>query len=328
MAWTNPYFDPSKPHHAEDGFRNLEPETREPGGLRRWRRERKEQGLPRPPGEGYEAFARRWWRKADFNDTGDAAWWLGHASMLVRQGGLTVLTDPVFGERASPVRFAGPARRTPSPVDVAGLPSIDVVAISHNHYDHLDRRTVRAIARRFPQATFLVPLGLKRWFDRERIANVRELDWWESTEVRGARFIFVPARHWSARTLWDRNRSLWGGWVVENRGFRFWFAGDTGYSDKLAEIGRRTGPIDLAAIPIGAYAPRWFMRGQHVDPAEALRLHRELGCRRSVAIHWGAFELADDSLDDPPRLLADALAAEGRGDDAFLVLGIGERLPL
>ncbi|WP_426284930.1 MBL fold metallo-hydrolase [Luteibacter sp. E-22] len=328
MAWTNPHYDRSKAHHAPEGFRNLEPDTREPGGLQRWRKERKEQGLPRPPMEGYDAFVRRWWQRADIGGTDDAAWWLGHATALVRHRGLTVLTDPVLGQRASPVSFAGPSRRTPSPADVAGLPQVDVVLISHNHYDHLDAGTVRALSRRFPQAVFLVPLGLKAWFDRRRIGNVRELDWWESTDVRGAIFTFVPARHWSARTLWDRNRSLWGGWVMAQESFRFWFAGDTGYSDKLAEIGRRAGPIDLAAIPIGAYAPRWFMRGQHVDPAEALRLHREIGCKRSIAIHWGAFELADDQLDEPPRLLGEALAEAGMGADEFMLLNIGGRIAL
>lgn len=328
MPWTNPYFDASKAHHTPEGFRNLEPDTRQPGGLDRWRKERKEQGLPQPPTEGYDAFARRWWQRADFTDSGDAAWWLGHASVLVRHHGLTVLTDPVLGRRASPLSFAGPARRTLAPVDVAGLPPIDVVVISHNHYDHLDAATVRALSRRFPQATFLVPLGLKRWFDRHRIGNVRELDWWASTDVRGATFTFVPARHWSARTLWDRNRSLWGGWVMAHDGFQFWFAGDTGYSDKLAEIGRRMGPIDLAAIPIGAYAPRWFMHGQHVDPGEAVRLHREVGCKRSIAIHWGVFELADDRLDEPPQLLGEALAAAGMGTEEFMLLNIGGRIAL
>ncbi|URX62304.1 MBL fold metallo-hydrolase [Luteibacter anthropi] len=326
MPWINPFYDAALAHHTPEGFRNLEPETREPGGLKRWRRERKEQGVPKPPAEGYDAFTRRWFQPAEFSGVDDAAWWLGHATVLVRRGGLNVLTDPVLGQRAAPLSFAGPARRTPTPVGIAGLPRIDVVVISHNHYDHLDRASVHALARRFPEAVFLVPLGLKRWFDKERIGNVRELDWWASTEVRGSTFTFVPARHWSARTLWDRNRSLWGGWVMTQGDFRFWFAGDTGYSDKLAEIGRRLGAIDLAAIPIGAYAPRWFMQGQHVDPAQAVQLHREVGCRRSIAIHWGVFELADDQLDEPPRLLGDALADAGMTADDFLLLKIGGRI--
>jgi len=328
MAWTNPYYDPAKAHHTPHGFRNPEPDTRGAGDLQRWRRERREAGLPHPPREGYAAFSHRWWQRAAFDGGDDAAWWLGHASMLVRRGGLTVLTDPVLGRRASPLSFAGPLRRTAAPVDVEGLPPIDVVAISHNHYDHLDTATVKAIARRFPQAVFLVPLGLKAWFARHGIGNARELDWWDETSIGGATFTFVPARHWSARTLWNRNRSLWGGWVMANDGFRFWFAGDTGYSERLASIGERLGAIDLAALPIGAYSPRWFMRAQHVDPEEAVRLHREVGCKRSVAIHWGAFELADDALDEPPRLLGEALASAGVTADAFMLLNIGGRIAL
>ncbi|TCV97476.1 L-ascorbate metabolism protein UlaG (beta-lactamase superfamily) [Luteibacter rhizovicinus] len=328
MPYTNPFYDPSRPHHTPTGFRNLEPNTRVSGDLKRWRRERREAGLPKAPEKGYEDFVTRWWQPADFATAGDAAWWLGHATVLVRRGGLHVVTDPVLSRRASPLSFAGPERRTPTPATVADLPRIDVVMLSHNHYDHLDGPTVRALVKRFPDVAFVVPLGLGRWFAQAGIGNVRELDWWESTTVAGATFTLVPARHWSARTPWDTNRTLWGGWVMEHEGFRFWFAGDTGYSEKLAEIASRLGTIDLAAIPIGAYAPRWFMGGQHVDPAQAVRLHRELGCVRSMAIHWGVFELADESLDEPPELLAEALLAEGIGQDDFRALRIGERLAL
>ncbi|MBB3228484.1 L-ascorbate metabolism protein UlaG (beta-lactamase superfamily) [Luteibacter sp. Sphag1AF] len=328
MAYSNPYYDPGKPHHTPTGFRNLEPVTREPGDLKRWRRERREEGLPKPPGEGYDAFVTRWWQPAQFDGTHDAAWWLGHATVFVRRGGLHVITDPVLSRRASPLSFAGPERRTPTPASVADLPGLDVVMLSHNHYDHLDGPTVRALVKRFPRVCFVVPLGLKRWFDRAGIHNVRELDWWESTRIGDATFTLVPARHWSARTLWDTNRSLWGGWVMEQDGFRFWFAGDTGYSERLAEISERLGPMDLAAIPIGAYAPRWFMGGQHVDPAQAVQLHRDLRCRQSIAIHWGVFELADEPLDEPPRLLAEAMAAGGMGADEFRLLRLGEALAL
>ncbi|WP_049623452.1 MBL fold metallo-hydrolase [Frateuria defendens] len=328
MAWRNPYFDPGKPHHTPQGFRNLEPTTRRPGDLDRWRRERREAGLPKPPREGYEAFQAAWWQRADFSAPGEAVWWLGHACVLLRVGGLTVLTDPALSPRASPLSFAGPRRRTPPPASVAELPPIDVVAISHNHYDHLDRRSVRQLARRFPEARFLVPLGLKRWLERHGMRHTQELDWWQETRLGGATFTCVPARHWSARTLWDANRSLWGGWVVRAEDFRFYFAGDTGYSERLAEIGARLGPIDLAALPIGAYAPRWFMHGQHTDPAQAVQLHRELGCRRSFGIHWGAFELADESLDEPPALLAQALQAQGVAPDRFRLLRTGERWAL
>jgi L-ascorbate metabolism protein UlaG (beta-lactamase superfamily) len=328
MAWRNPYYNPALAHHTPQGFRNPEPATRGAGDLQRWRRERREARLPKPPGIGYEAFRQRWWQRADFGGSEDAAWWLGHACVLLRVGGLHVITDPVLSPRASPVSFAGPKRRTPVPASVAELPHIDVVLISHNHYDHLDRRSVRQLARRFPDAVFLAPLGLQRWLRQQGVRDARELDWWQQAEIGGAVFSCVPARHWSARTLRDRNRSLWGGWVMQRGDFRFYFAGDTGYAERLAEIGARLGPFDLAALPIGAYAPRWFMHGQHVDPAEAVRLHRELGCRQSLAIHWGAFELADDPLDEPPLLLAAALQEQGVDPARFSAIRIGARLPL
>lgn len=325
MAWRNPHYDPSKPHHTPHGFRNPDPETRGSGDLWRWRRERKEKGLPKPPEHGYDAFRSAWCEPADFGGSGDAAWWLGHASVLLRIGGRTVITDPMLSERASPLRFAGPRRRTPPAATVATLPPIDMVLLSHNHYDHLDYDSIRRLVRRFPEATFLVPLGLGDWLRRRGARTVHELDWWDGIEVHGMRLDCVPARHWSARTPWDTNRSLWCGWTLRHEGFAFYFAGDTGWSDRLAGIGP-LGPFDLAAIPIGAYSPRWFMRGQHIDPAEAVRLHRAVGARRSIGIHWGAFELADDALDEPPRLLADARCADGLADDAFRTVRIGERI--
>ncbi len=328
MAWRNPWFDPSLAHHTREGFRNLEPFTHAAGAYRRWRSERRARKLPHPPEGGYEAFGKRWWQRASFAGNGDAAWWLGHACVLLRVGELHVLTDPVLSQRASPLSFAGPRRRTPAPTSVAQLPHVDVVLISHNHYDHLDTQTVKQLAHRFPQALFLVPLGLAGWLRRRGVKNVRELDWWQWVEHGGARFTCVPAQHWSKRTLWDTNRSLWSGWVMRHPDLRFYFAGDTGYSPELARIGERLGPFDLAALPIGAYAPRWFMHGQHVDPAQAVQLHRELDCRRSLAIHWGVFELADDALDEPPRLLAEALREQQVAAADFATIPIGTRLTL
>ncbi|NII12094.1 MBL fold metallo-hydrolase [Oleiagrimonas sp. C23AA] len=324
----NRYFDPDKSHHTEDGFRALQPFSNGPGDFRRWQRERRQEQHPKPPEKGYLAFEQRWWQEADFDGHGDALWWLGHASVLLRLDGLTVLTDPVLGQRASPVSFAGPRRRTPPAARVKQLPPVDVVLISHNHYDHLDRATVRQLVRRFPAACFLVPLGLARWLRRHGAQHVFELDWYQSHTHRGTRFTCVPAQHWSARTPWDRNRTLWGGWVMQHHRLSFYFAGDTGYAPQLAEIGQRLGPIDLAALPIGAYAPRWFMSSQHIDPNQAVQLHRELGIGRSLAIHWGAFELADDALDEPPRQLKRALREHGVSSADFRLMPIGARWSL
>jgi L-ascorbate metabolism protein UlaG (beta-lactamase superfamily) len=328
MPWKNPHYDPTRPHHTPTGFQNLDPTARRFADLRRWQRERRANKLPKAPVQGYDAFRAQWWQQADFSGSGDAAWWLGHACVLLRLGGQTILMDPALSDRVSPVSFAGPRRLLPPGATVATLPRIDVVLISHSHYDHLDKPTIRKLLARFPDATYLVPLNLATWMRARGITKVQELDWWDSTEVGGTTFTFVPAQHWTQRTPWDRNRCLWGGWVVRRDDFRFWFAGDTGYTPRLKEIGDRFGPFDLAAIPIGAYEPRWFMQAQHIDPAQAVQLHRELRSRHSFAIHWGAFELADDALDAPPEVLTESLAEQGVDAASFHVMRTGARLDL
>jgi L-ascorbate metabolism protein UlaG (beta-lactamase superfamily) len=322
----NPYYDPAKPHHTPSGFRNPDPDARIGGGFLRWQWERRLSGLPRPPGEAH----RDWRVMPDLAllrspAVNPSVTWIGHASLLVRLGGLNVLTDPHFSERASPVGFAGPKRFHPPGVALEDLPEIHAVVISHSHYDHLDVDSVRQLHQRSGGTLqFLVPLGLKPWFAGLGIDNVTELDWWEHAEIRGVRFTLTPVQHWSARSLFDRNRTLWGGWAVHAPDLRFLFIGDTGYSSDFREIGRRLGPFDLAAIPIGAYEPRWFMRAQHIDPAEAVRVHQDLRARQSLGVHWGAFEMADESLDEAPRALASARRAAGIGEAEFFVLRVGE----
>lgn len=327
----NPYYNPTKPHHTPSGFRNLDADARIGGGFLRWQWERRLNGLPKPPG-----VAHRDWRVTPdlallrSPALNPSVTWIGHATVLVRLGGLNVLTDPHFSERASPVGFAGPKRFHPPGVALADLPEIHAVVISHNHYDHLDVDSVRQLHQRSGGTVhFLVPLGLKPWFAELGIANVTELDWWEHAEIRGVRFTLTPVQHWSARSLFDRNRTLWGGWAVHAPDLRFLFIGDTGYSSDFREIGRRLGPFDLAAIPIGAYEPRWFMRAQHVDPAEAVRIHQDLQARQSLGVHWGAFEMADEPLDEAPRALAAARRAAGIDEAEFFVLRVGEsrRIP-
>lgn len=328
---SNPYYDPQKPHHTAEGFQNLDPDVRPGRGFWRWQRHRKTRGLPKPP-----AASHRDWRVAPDlalvrSPAGNpSVTWIGHATLLLRMGGVNVLTDPHFSERASPVGFAGPRRYHPPGVALADLPRIDVVVISHNHYDHLDVASVEALHARFGDALqFFVPLGLKAWFADLGVTNVVELDWWDDAEIGGVRFTLTPAQHWSARSPFDRNRTLWGGWAIRAPDTSVYFAGDTGYSEDFKEIGRRLGPFDFAAIPIGAYAPAWFMGPQHVDPAQALLIHRDVGARQSLGIHWGVFELADDALDDAPGALARARDAAGVSEHAFFVLKIGEtrRIP-
>jgi L-ascorbate metabolism protein UlaG (beta-lactamase superfamily) len=240
-------------------------------------------------------------------------------------GGLNILTDPHFSQRAFPVQWLGPRRKTPLPAQLAQLPRIDLVAISHSHFDHLDRDTVHAlIAQAGEQPVFLAPLGVHRWLRDEGATRVETFDWWQSRDVLGIKVDFVPVHHWSQRSAFDRNRTLWGGWALRAPGFSFLFVGDTGYAPVFAEIGARFGGFDLAAVPIGAYEPRWFMKDQHVDPAEAVRIHRDVRARRSVAIHWGTFELTDEPLDAPMAALPAALDAAGLPRSDFFLMHHGE----
>lgn len=328
MAWKNPWYDPSLSHHTPEGFRNLEPTAQQKGDLQRWRRERKAQGNPRPPAQGYEHFIQRWWQAADLSGDKDSVWWLGHACLLLRNAGRYTLIDPALSSRASPLSFYGPRRKTPPALAVEDLPSLDVVLISHNHYDHLDRRTIKKIVARFPKVTFVVPLGLKKWFRQLGVQRVVQLDWWQQTHTAGLSIYAVPARHWSMRTLWDRNRSLWCGWVIKVGKLNLWFSGDSGYSDNLLEIARRLGPFNLAALPVGAYAPKWFMHGQHMDPDQAVSLHHALGQPVTMAIHWGVFELADEPLDEPPGALEGAMQAAGLDAGLFKTWKIGGKMLL
>ncbi|XP_069834017.1 N-acyl-phosphatidylethanolamine-hydrolyzing phospholipase D isoform X1 [Dendropsophus ebraccatus] len=254
--------------------------------------------------------------------------WLGHASVMVEMDDVVFLTDPVFSQRASPFSFAGPKRFRGPPCTVEQLPKINAVVISHNHYDHLDYNTVLSLNARFgTELRWFVPLGLLNWMQSCGCENVIELDWWEQNCVPGhdeVTFVFTPCQHWCKRTLFDDNRVLWGSWSVLGPSNRFYFAGDTGYCAAFEQIGKRFGPFDVAAIPIGAYEPRWFMKYQHVDPEEAVRIHADIRAKKSVAIHWGTFALANEHYLDPPIKLKEALERYGLTSQDFFVLNHGD----
>jgi N-acyl-phosphatidylethanolamine-hydrolysing phospholipase D len=246
--------------------------------------------------------------------------WIGHATFLVKLDGVTFLTDPMFSKRASPLSFAGPPRLVAPGVSLDALPRIDFALVSHDHYDHADIPSLRALAARGTR--IVVPAGLADVV-RAAGAEATELRWWEQADVAGMRVHCVPAQHFCGRGLTDRNRRLWAGWVVEGRSRRFYHAGDTGFFGGFAEIGRRLGPLDLAAIPIGAYRPSAMMRPVHLDPEEAVQAALDLGAARVVGMHFGTFDLTDEPLDEPPvRFLAEA-AKRGLGDRAW-VMRIGE----
>lgn len=250
--------------------------------------------------------------------------WVGHATMLVQLGHATFLTDPIWSETASPVSFLGPRRHVDPGLAIEDLPRIDFVLISHNHYDHLDLDTLTQLAARDANTRFFVPLGNGTLLRENGIANVAELDWGDVVEHGGVRVVCLPAQHWSQRRLTDRQRALWSSWAVTAADRRFYFGGDTGAFAGFADIGEEYGPFDLAALPIGAYAPRAMMKPYHLDPEEAVAAGRALRARRLVGMHFGTFDLTDEPLDEPPRRFRAAGAAAGYAADEIWVLDVGE----
>ena len=246
--------------------------------------------------------------------------WIGHSTMLVRMDGVTFLTDPIFSERASPVAFAGPQRRVPPGVPLSELPPIDFVLISHDHYDHADVASIAALAQR--GARFIVPLGLGDLV-RDAGGMASELDWWESVDVGAVQVHCVPSQHFSGRSALNSNDRLWSGWVVAGPTRRFYHAGDTGYFYGFKEIGARLGPIDLAAVPIGAYDPPAIMQFVHLNPEEAVQAALDLRATRVVAMHYGTFDLTDEPLDEPPRRFH-AAAQQSFGKRRAWTLNVGE----
>lgn len=234
---------------------------------------------------------------------------VGHSTVLVQVAGLNILTDPVWSMRVGPLPGVGVRRVRPPAIPFSELPPIDLVLVSHNHYDHLDRPTLAALARHH-HPLLLTGRNVGKAIPRRAAARMVELDWWQSHEVAPDVIVhFVPAEHFSARSPFDRNTTLWGGFVVESPAGMIYFAGDTGDGPHFAEIRKRLGPMTLSLLPIGAYTPRWFMSPVHIDPAEAVAASLTLESRTSLAMHYGTFPLADDSFDDPPRDLAACLRA-------------------
>ena len=350
----NANFNPSKPHHTPEGFKNNYPHE-SGGSFWKWRWERMTAGtVAEAPEGGWASVLPSVKPDVAFlksNRTERTITWLGHATVLLQTNGVNIITDPVFSERTAPMQFAGPKRQVPFMVTPDELPEIDVVLISHNHYDHLDLGTIKDFKTRFPKAQYFVPLGLKAWFDDLGVDNVRELDWWDVARVGAVTYTFVPAQHWSKRSLSDTNRSLWGGFVVEAvhgstssprtggsvnaadgstlggqlETWRFIYTGDTGYSQDFKDIGAKFPQgFDWAAIPIGAYEPRWFMKAQHCNPDESVQIMRDLGARQALAVHWGTWMLTDEALDLPPKDLAIALTKYGVESGRFHVFKNGE----
>jgi N-acyl-phosphatidylethanolamine-hydrolysing phospholipase D len=250
--------------------------------------------------------------------------WIGHSTFLIRLRGRNFLTDPIFGDCGPPILLKRLRRAVPPGLSPGELPPIDDVLISHCHYDHLDSGALKLLGNR---PKYWTPAGSAGWFRRRGITNVQQMEWWESAPApRGIELFCVPAQHFAGRGLFDRNRTHWCGWVIRSPERSIYFAGDTGYYPVFKEIGARFGGFDVAMIPIGAYRPRWLMRGVHVDPREAVQIHLDVRSRQSVACHWGTFALTDEPLDEPPRLLKSAMDARHLKQGEFRALGFGETI--
>ena len=261
--------------------------------------------------------------------------WVGHATVLIEYRGLAILTDPIWSKRASPLQWLGPRRFSDPGIAFEDLPPIDAVVISHDHYDHLDRPTILRLG---DAPVYFVPLRIDRWLRRQGISADRivALDWWQSdaeslrwrTDAQGsgsAQFTALPAQHFSGRNLTGRNQTLWASWQIQVDDLNIYFGGDTGYNDvDFREIGERLGPFDLGIIPIGAYRPRSFMGGIHVDPAQALQIHQDVRARTSMGMHWGAFMLAAEHPEEVQRDLTAARQAAGLGAAEFATWSLGE----
>ena len=321
------------PHHTEEGFKNLHGPEKQSGFFDYW--------YMRWFGDTEWADQSQQVDAIPFEQTNLAritrpdpeqrqVTWIGHSTFLLQYQGQSVLTDPIFSDRASPISFMGPQRLTELPLKLSDLPPIDAVIISHDHYDHLDADTIEALGN---STHYYVPLALKSWFIEQGIAeqNVTELDWWQgAANSEQLRVHATPSQHWSGRSLWDRFETLWSSYVIDIGDWRIWFGGDTGYNPiQFKEIGNVFDNIDLALMPVGAYLPRWFMKMPHVDPQQATLIHRDIGAKRSITMHWGAFQLAAEGIPQTLNDIKQARTDAGLTDSEFRIMPVGatETLP-
>lgn len=249
---------------------------------------------------------------------------INHATLLIQVRGFNFLTDPVFSERVSPLSWLGPKRVREPGLKISELPKIDFVLLSHNHYDHLDMAALTELSRLFhPQ--IIAPLGNEKYLRDRGFENVSELDWWQSLKISDSvNVTLTPAQHWSARSPFDHNQSLWGGFVLESEKLKIFFAGDTGYDQHFKAIFQKFGAMDVSLLPIGSYDPQWFMKDQHMNPREAVLAHRDLGSRLSIGIHFGCFQLTDEGIDEPAIDLKKALIEFSVAQDHFFVPDHGQ----
>ena len=323
LTESNPYFDPEKLHHTKTGFRNpflnLENQEKSFKDLFRMMSE------SRPK---YHFKTTEELNLLDLNQKIESGvnfvTWVGHSTMLVNIGGKTILTDPIFSGRCSPVQFAGPKRYTKPSIDIDSLPKIDLIIISHNHYDHLDKNSVKILSMD-TSTVWYVPLGLQAWFKKHKVHNVKELDWYDSQSFDNVNIVCLPSQHWSKRNLFRSFDTLWASWSIEVGNYKLWFAGDTGYNSiQFKEIGESYGPFDLAMIPIGAYEPRWFMKNFHINPRESILVHKDVKSKKSIGMHFGTFILTTEPINEPAKELIKNMSHGEIRDDSFIIPKLGK----
>ena len=261
------------------------------------------------------------WKNINLHEDDNYIIQIGHSTFLIKKSGITILTDPVFSDRASPFKNIGPERLIPPAIPLNELPKIDFVTVSHNHYDHLDINSLKKISELSPNAVFLVPAGDLKLLKKRKIDNVYQFNWWEAYKSEGLTFTFTPVQHWSKRGLFDRNKSLWGGWYMNFNEFGMYHAGDTGYSKDFIDTRLKLGSPKYAFIPIGAYDPEWFMAESHVNPEDAIQIMIDLQAEKAFGMHWGTFALTDEDTLEPPSRLKEALKSINSPDFISLIPG-------
>ena len=309
-------------HHIEGGFRNTDPDFEEASVTKT---------LPWSIGKLGRAFSKP---TADIPHTYNdgsilrqnkpyTITWIGQSTCLIQLEGLNILTDPVWSQRIGVVSWAGDVRASDPGIALDKLPPIDIVLISHNHFDHLDEQTILTLAKN-PVTRFFVPLRVRDWFEDRGISNVEELDWWEGVTYKDVKIVCAPAQHYSGRWISDGNATLWCSWVVLGKARRLYFGGDSGFFRGFAEIGKRFGPFDLALLPIGSYEPRELLKPVYMNSEDAIHACTDLKAKKMLGIHWGTFKQSDEPLEEPPKKLREEIEKQHLDAENFLIFMIGE----
>ena len=318
----NPYYDINKKHHTKTGFMNPYLKSENQGKsfsdlIRMILTKRpKPKYQPTEKLNVYELNKR-------ISQNQNVITWIGHSTMLISIDGKVILTDPIFSKRCSPVPFAGPKRYTSPSVKIDSLPKIDLIVISHNHYDHLDKNSVKILAKD-TSTVWYVPLGLKSWFKQFGVLNVYELDWFTEHKSKKIEVTCLPSQHWSKRSMFKSFDTLWASWLIKIGEYKVWFAGDTGYNKiQFKKIGELYGPFDLAAIPIGAYEPRWFMKNFHVNPEESVLIHKDIKSKKSIGMHFGTFILTTEPILEPAQKISEIISNDSSFKGDFIIPEFG-----